>query len=506
MRFLTDPTTDLTYSDLFLVPSRSGVTSRLDVDLTADDGTGSAIPLVAANMTAVTGKRMAETMARRGGLAVLPQDVPLDVIRDVTAWIKTRHPVLETPVTLSPASTVIDALHLMGKRPHGAIAVVDHSGAVAGIVRASDCEGQDRFASIASVMRHQPLVLDAASLDVTLPDGASLDGASLDGTPESTPDGGSGAGLRRAFDAMDAAGTDFVPVQRDGVLAGVLTRKGALRSTLYRPSLDADGRLKVAAAVGINGDVAGRAAELLAAGVNVLVLDTAHGHQQKMFEALAAVKGLNPGVPVVAGNVVTADATRELIQAGADIVKVGVGPGAMCTTRMMTAVGRPQFSAVLECSAAARAAGGRVWADGGVRYPRDVALALAAGASQVMIGSWFAGTHESPGDLQQDAGGRQYKESFGMASARAVQNRNQREGAFEKDRKALFEEGISTSRMFIDPARPGVEDLLDMITAGLRSSMSYAGAADLAQFRERAVAGIQSAAGYEEGRPVPQSW
>ena len=489
MRFLTEPTTDLTYSDLFLVPSRSDVTSRLDVDLAADDGTGSAIPLVAANMTAVTGKRMAETMARRGGLAVLPQDVPLDVIRDVTAWIKTRHPVLETPVTLSPADTVIDALHLMGKRPHGAVMVVDDSGAVTGIVRAADCEGQDRFASLASVMRHQPLVLDGALLD-------------------DAPDGGgpAGAGLRRAFDAMDAAGTDFAPVQRDGVLAGVLTRKGALRSTLYRPSLDPAGRLKVAAAVGINGDVAGRGAELLAAGVNVLVLDIAHGHQQKMFDALAAVKGLNPGVPVVAGNVVTAEATRELIQAGADIVKVGVGPGAMCTTRMMTAVGRPQFSAVLECSAAARAAGGRVWADGGVRYPRDVALALAAGASQVMIGSWFAGTHESPGDLQQDAAGRQFKESFGMASARAVQNRNQREGAFEKDRKALFEEGISTSRMFIDPARPGVEDLLDMITAGLRSSMSYAGAADLAQFRERAVAGIQSAAGYEEGRPVPQSW
>ncbi|MEC5191518.1 MULTISPECIES: GuaB1 family IMP dehydrogenase-related protein [unclassified Arthrobacter] len=487
MRFLTEPTTDLTYSDLFLVPSRSDVTSRLDVDLSADDGTGSAIPLVAANMTAVTGKRMAETMARRGGLAVLPQDVPLNVIRDVTAWIKTRHPVLETPVTLSPASTVIDALHLMGKRPHGAVMVVDDTGAVAGIVRAADCEGQDRFASLAAVMRVQPLVLDAELLDAA-------------------NDGGSGTGLRRAFEAMDAAGTDFVPVQRDGSLAGVLTRKGALRSTLYRPSLDPAGQLKVAAAVGINGDVAGRAAELLAAGVDVLVLDTAHGHQQKMFDALAAVKGLNPGVPVVAGNVVTADATRELIQAGADIVKVGVGPGAMCTTRMMTAVGRPQFSAVLECSAAARSAGGRVWADGGVRYPRDVALALAAGASQVMIGSWFAGTHESPGDLQQDAGGRHYKESFGMASARAVQNRNQREGAFEKDRKALFEEGISTSRMFIDPVRPGVEDLLDMITAGLRSSMSYAGAADLASFRERAVAGIQSAAGYEEGRPVPQSW
>lgn len=487
MRLLNEPTTDLTYSDIFLVPSRSDVISRLDVDLAADDGTGSSIPLVAANMTAVTGKRMAETMARRGGLAVLPQDVPLDVLRDVTAWLKTRHPVLETPVSLSPSDTVIDALHLMGKRPHGAVVVVDGSGAVTGVVRAADFEGQDRFASLASVIRHQPLVLEAETLDA----GTDADSAQA---------------LRRAFDTMDAAGTDYAPVQLGGALMGVLTRKGALRSTLYRPSLDADGRLKVAAAVGINGDVAGRAAQLLAAGVDVLVLDTAHGHQQKMFDALAAVKSLSPGVPVVAGNVVTAEATRELIRAGADIVKVGVGPGAMCTTRMMTAVGRPQFSAVLECSAAAREAGGRVWADGGVRYPRDVALALAAGASQVMIGSWFAGTHESPGDLQLDAAGRQYKESFGMASARAVQNRNQREGAFEKDRKALFEEGISTSRMFLDPVRPGVEDLLDMITAGLRSSMSYAGAADLAAFRERAVAGIQSAAGYEEGRPVPQSW
>ncbi len=493
MRFLSEPSTDLTYSDAFLVPSRSDVTSRLDVDLAADDGTGSSIPLVVANMTAVTGKRMAETMARRGGLAVLPQDVPLEVLRDVTAWIKSRHTEFETPVSLLASETVIDALHLMGKRPHGAVVVVDDAGKVAGVVRAADCEGQDRFASLASVMRPS-LVLDAAAFDPAPAQGQKPARPARD------------ASLRAAFAAMDSAGTDFAPVQLGGSLAGVLTRKGALRSTIYRPLLDAEGKLKVAAAVGINGDVAGRASELLAAGVDVLVIDTAHGHQQKMFDALAAVRSLDPSVPLVAGNVVTADATRELINAGANIVKVGVGPGAMCTTRMMTAVGRPQLSAVLECAAAARAAGGRIWADGGVRYPRDVALALAAGASQVMIGSWFAGTHESPGDLQPDANGRLYKESFGMASARAVQNRNQREGAFEKDRKALFEEGISTSRMYLDPARPGVEDLVDMITAGLRSSMSYAGAADLAGFRERAVAGIQSAAGYEEGRPVPQSW
>jgi IMP dehydrogenase len=204
--------------------------------------------------------------------------------------------------------------------------------------------------------------------------------------------------------------------------------------------------------------------------------------------------------------VVSAEGVRDLVEAGADIVKVGVGPGAMCTTRMMTAVGRPQFSAVQECAEAARELGAHVWADGGVRYPRDVALALAAGASQVMIGSWFAGTHESPGDLLTDSSGRKYKESFGMASARAVQNRTRREDAFERARKALFEEGISSSKMYLDPLRPGVEDLLDEITAGLRSSLTYAGAQNLVQFRERAIVGVQSAAGYEEGRPVPQSW
>ena len=166
---------------------------------------------------------------------------------------------------------------------------------------------------------------------------------------------------------------------------------------------------------------------------------------------------------------------RDLVDAGADIVKVGVGPGAMCTTRMMTGVGRPQFSAVLECAAAAAELGRQVWADGGVRHPRDVALALAAGASQVMVGSWFAGTYESPGDLMLDPSGQAYKESFGMASARAVAARTRDDDAFDRARKSLFEEGISSSRMMLDPQRPGVEDLLDQITSGVRSACTYVG-------------------------------
>lgn len=483
MRFINAPSTDLTYSDVFLVPSRSDVVSRLDVDLSSDDGTGTSIPLVVSNMTAVTGRRMVETIARRGGLAVLPQDIPLDVLTEVTGWVKGRDDTFETPLHLKPSDTVIDALHLMNKRAHGAVVIVGPDQQVVGVVRPSDCEAVDRFSSLESVMRTNAPVIDASLFD-----------------------GGREAALKEAFDIMDLAGAGFAPVTRDGRLQGALTRTGALRSTIYQPAVDTRGKLKVAAAVGINGDVQAKAKTLLAAGVDVLVVDTAHGHQRKMFDALEAVRGLDPAVPVVAGNVVSADGVKDLVSAGANIVKVGVGPGAMCTTRMMTAVGRPQFSAVLECSEAARELGASVWADGGVRYPRDVALALAAGASQVMIGSWFAGTYESPGDLQADSTGRQYKESFGMASARAVQNRTQREGSFDRARKGLFEEGISSSRMYLDPARPGVEDLLDMITAGLRSSMTYAGAADLSSFRERALVGVQSAAGYEEGRPLQESW
>jgi IMP dehydrogenase len=312
---------------------------------------------------------------------------------------------------------------------------------------------------------------------------------------------------REAFDVLASTRHRLAPaVDDDGELVGILTRVGALRSTIYSPALDRHGRLRVAAAIGVNGDVAGKAKRLLGMGVDCLVVDTAHGHQERMLEALAAVRSVEPDVPIVAGNVVAADGVHDLVEAGADIVKVGVGPGAMCTTRMMTGVGRPQFSAVLECVEAARRHGKHVWADGGVRHPRDVALALAAGASQVMIGSWFAGTHESPGDLHVGSDGRPYKESFGMASARAVASRTSSDTAFDRARKSLYEEGISSSRMFLDPARPGVEDLLDEICSGVRSAATYAGAHDLAEFTERAVVGIQSAAGYAEGRPLPGGW
>ncbi|MEP6599709.1 MAG: GuaB1 family IMP dehydrogenase-related protein [Actinomycetota bacterium] len=477
MRFLGPlPPHELTYDDVFMVPARSDVASRFDVDLATSDGSGATIPLVVANMTAVAGRRMAETVARRGALAVVPQDIPAEVVADVVDYVKSRHLVFDTPLTLAPHSTVGDALALLPKRAHGAVLVVDAARPV-GVVTEADCLGADRFAQLHRVMSSPVLTLQR------------------DVDPH------------KAFDLLDEAHRGLAPVVDDaGELVGILTRTAALRSTLYRPSVDAAGRLRIAAAIGVNGDVARKAARLLDVGADVLVVDTAHGHQQRMLDALAAIRALSPAVPVVAGNVVSADGVRDLVAAGADIVKVGVGPGAMCTTRMMTGVGRPQFSAVVECAAAAREVGAHVWADGGVRHPRDVALALAAGAASVMIGSWFAGTYESPGDLQRAPDGRLYKESYGMASARAVASRTTGEGDFDRARKALFEEGISTGRMYLDPQRPGVEDLIDSIVAGVRSSCTYAGAADLDQFADRAVIGVQSTSGYAEGRPVHSSW
>jgi IMP dehydrogenase len=484
MRFLgSPPAHDLTYSDVFMVPRRSAVSSRLDVDLASTDGVGTTLPLVVANMTAISGRRMAETVARRGGIAILPQDIPTEVVASVVAKVKGSHPVYDTPVTVSPHTTVGETLSLVPKRSHG-LAVVVQDGQPLGTVSEADATGVDRFAQAHDVMSSDLLTVAA------------------------------GTSPHEIFDSLTRRHLPAALVVDGDRLVGVMTLKHALRSTLYRPALDGEGRLLIGAAVGINGDVAGRAEALLDAQIDLLVVDTAHGHQDRMLQALKSVREVRDrraettghAVPLVAGNVVTADGVTDLVDAGADVVKVGVGPGAMCTTRMMTGVGRPQFSAVLECAEAARAVGKSIWADGGVKHPRDVALALAAGAGSVMIGSWFAGTYESTGNLMTDAQGRIYKESYGMASARAVRMRTKDASGFDRARAALFEEGISTGRMYLDPERPSVEDLIDSIVAGVRSSCTYAGASSLEEFHSFAVVGIQSNSGYDEGRPVHTSW
>ena len=329
MRFLHDrlPEPDLTFDDVFMVPVRSDVTSRLDVDLASVDGTGTTIPIVVSNMTAVAGRRMAETVARRGGLAVIPQDIPLGVVAEVVDWVKHRHVVHDTPITMAPTDTVGEAMNLITKRAHNAVIVIEGDCPV-GVVTEGDCAGVDRFTALDRVMSRDlltvPHTIDAEA----------------------------------AFDLLHERRRRLVPVvDDDGHLVGILTRTGALRSTLYEPAVDDSGRLRVSAALGANGDVAAKARTLVEAGIDVLVLDTAHGHQEKMIDAIRRVKALDLPVPLCAGNVVSAGGVRDLVAAGADIVKVGVGPGAMCTTRMMTGVGRPQFSAIVECASGGPEAG-----------------------------------------------------------------------------------------------------------------------------------------------------
>ncbi|WP_271983441.1 GuaB1 family IMP dehydrogenase-related protein [Pseudoclavibacter terrae] len=472
------PHHELTYSDVFLIPSRSDVGSRLNVSLAPDDGTGMTIPLVASNMNAVTGPRMAAAIARRGGLGVLPQDMSLEALQTAIAWVKSQDPVLDTPFTASGDATVGSVLELVPPVAGFGVSVLAPDGEVLGVLQASTLARVPSDAVLADLSHHfvdeVPLALARDS--------------------------------RAVFNSFAEAGESFAPVRTERGEIATVTASGALRSTIYQPALDARGRLRVAVAVGVSRNALERARALVEAGADVLVLDTAHGHQGSMLRAIEAVRGAELGVPIVAGNVVSGSGVHDLVSAGASIIKVGVGPGAMCTTRMMTAVGRPQFSAVLETSETAHALGARVWADGGVRYPRDVALALAAGGSAVMIGSWFAGTVEAPGTVRTDDAGNWFKESFGMASTKAVEARFGDLEPYERARKLLFAEGISSSKIMLDPKRPGLDDLIDMITTGVRSSFTYAGADSLPEFRQRAKVGIQSAAGYEEGKALPVSW
>jgi IMP dehydrogenase len=476
MRLLHQPDYDLTYNDVFFVPNYSEVSSRFEVDLTTSDGIGTSIPLVVSNMSAIAGKRLSETIARRGGLVVLPQDIPNDVLTDIIKYVKTRHLIYETPLTMNPQNTINEALSIIHKRAHRAVIIVNPKNEPVGIFTEEDAAGRDLFTQLGQVMSTELISVKA------------------------------GKSLKSIFERLSKERVQVAPVLDGQRIIGIISQKAALRSSIYKPAVDKRNRLLVAVAIGINGDVVAKTKAVLTAGADVLVIDTAHGHQKKTVEAIKSARPLVGRVPIIAGNVVTAQATQDLIEAGADIVKVGVGPGAMCTTRMMTGVGRPQFSAVLECAAVAKELGKHIWADGGIRYPRDVALALAAGASSVMFGSWWAGTYESAGDVLRDKEGRLYKENYGMASRRAVKNRNAGIEAYELARRELFEEGISSSRLYLDPERPGAEDIIDHIVAGVRSSMAYAGARTINEFQEKAVIGVQSSAGYQEGRPVETNW
>lgn len=468
-----DASLELSLEDVFLLPGRFEGGSRLDTDLSPVDFAGGSHPVVAANMNAVTGKRMAETLARFGGLGVLPQDMSLDTVERIVGHLKQADPRYDTPLSVSPDASLRDVEGIIRKRAHSMVVVVDEERRPIGIVAPSDLTGRDQYSPASALMHTEVVTIQV------------------------------GTSNRDAFLLMERERVKAVPVlDEDGRLFGVLTKDDAVRLELLKPSKDARGELMLAAAVGISAEARDRAAQLVEMGVDALVLDTAHGHQRRMMEVVRAVRDVAGGrVPIVAGNVCTAEGTRDLIEAGADVVKVNVGPGAMCTTRMQTGVGRPTFSAVRACAEEARRLGRHVWADGGVRHPRDVALYLAAGAARVMVGTMLAGTFESPGDVKIDEQGHLYKQNYGMASARAVAERTSGLDPFERAKKGFFREGISTSRIYIRPGSESVGAILVDIITGLQSALTYVGAKNLEELHERAVVGVQSASGYGEGTP-----
>ncbi len=476
MRFLhpeRDALLELSLDDVFIVPGYFDGTSRLEVDLSPPDFLGSSHPVVSANMNAVTGKRMAETLARYGGLGVLPQDMALETVDRIVAHIKQADPRFDTALVVTPQATVRDVLGIIRKRAHDMVVVVDDDHKPIGVVTHHDLRERDQYSTVEGFMTRRPVT---ARRDIT---------------------------NRAAFMMMEQARVRAVPVVDDrGQCCGIISRADSIRLELLQPSIDSKGRLQVAAALGISAGAADDARQLVEMGVDALVLDTAHGHQRRMLEAIRATRAaVGEGFPIIAGNVCTAEGTRALLDAGADVVKVNVGPGAMCTTRMQTGCGRPTFSAARACAEEAAKHGKWIWADGGVKHPRDVALYLAAGAARVMIGTMLCGTYESPGDIKEDPHGRLYKENYGMASARAVRDRVGDADLFEQAKKAFFREGISSSRIFLHPGRESVGDILIDTITGVQSSLTYAGALNIPAFHERACVGIQSASGFHEGTP-----
>lgn len=476
MRFLHpahDEQLELSTDDVFLLPGYFDGASRLDTDLTPPDFPGSAHPIVSANMNGVTGKRMAETMARFGGLGVLPQDMDLDTVERIVKHIHGADPRYDTPLSVTPRATLRDVQGIIRKRSHDMVVVVDEERRPLGIVTHSSLRDRDQYTPVSQLMSQRLVALKV------------------------------GVANRDAFVEMEEARVKAAPVlDESDRLMGVITRDDAVRLELLRPALSPSGQLMVAAAVGISSQAPDTVRKLVDLGVSAVVLDTAHGHQRRMLETIEAVKKVVAGkVPVVAGNVCTAEGTRALIEAGADVVKVNVGPGAMCTTRMQTGAGRPTFTSVLVCAREAHAHGKHVWADGGVKHPRDVALYLAAGASRVMVGTALAGTYESPGDVKEDKDALLYKENYGMASGRAVSDRTADHDPFERAKKGYFREGISSSRIYIREGQESVGAILVDMLSGVQSAFTYAGVHTVTELHERAVVGVQTAAAYHEGTP-----
>ncbi len=461
----------LTFDDVLLVPGKSDVLPKdVDVSTVFTRDIRLNIPLVSAGMDTVTEARMAIAMAREGGIGVIHKNMTVErQAAEVDKVKRSEHGVITDPFSLSPRHTIRDALLLMERYHISGVPIVEDDGRLVGIITNRDLRFEENYdRPIGEVMTKENLV--------TAPVGTTLDEAKM---------------------ILARYRIEKLPLVDDRFrLRGLITIKDIQKARKYPNSAkDSRGRLLVAAAVGVGPGNMERVEALVASGVDAVVIDTAHGHSRNVIEFTREVKRTFPDLNVIAGNVATAEATRDLIEAGADAVKVGIGPGSICTTRVIAGIGVPQLSAIMECARAAAPYGVPIIADGGIKYSGDITKALAAGAHTVMIGSLFAGTEESPGEMEIYQG-RSFKVYRGMGSLGAMKE-GSRDRYFQHEAEKLVPEGVE-GRV---PYRGPLSDTVFQLVGGLRAGMGYCGARNIAELQARARFVRITPAGLRESHP-----
>lgn len=459
----------LTFDDVLLVPAKSNVLPRdVNINTRLTNQINLKVPLISAGMDTVTDARLARAMAREGGLGIIHKNMSIEQqASEVDKVKRSEHGVITDPISLSPEHTISDALEMMAKYHISGVPITDN-GKLVGIITNRDLRFETNYVK---------LIKHAMTKDklITAPFGTTLE---------------------EAKNILQQHKVEKLPlVDENFNLKGLITIKDIEKARQYPNSAkDSHGRLLVGAAVGVSKDTMDRVAALVEAKVDVIVVDTAHGHSQGVIERVRAIKAQYPQVQIIAGNVATAEATRDLIEAGADGVKVGIGPGSICTTRIVAGVGVPQVTAIYDCAKEAQKYNIPIIADGGIKFSGDVAKAIAAGADVVMIGSLFAGTEESPGEIEIYQG-RSYKVYRGMGSLGAMKD-GSCDRYFQENIPKLVPEGVEGRVPYKGPLAETVYQLI----GGLRASMGYCGAKDIAAMKN-AVFIQQTTAGLKESHP-----
>ncbi|CAM4253993.1 IMP dehydrogenase [Lederbergia lenta] len=463
----------LTFDDVLLIPAKSDVLPKeVDLSLELTKTLKLNIPIISAGMDTVTESKMAISMARQGGLGIIHKNMSIEQQAEKVDKVKrSESGVITDPFFLTPEHKVYDAEHLMGKYRISGVPIVNNieDKILVGIITNRDMRFiQDYSLLITDVMTKENLV--TASVGTTLAEAEKI---------------------------LQQHRIEKLPlIDENGVLKGLITIKDIEKVIEFpRSAKDQQGRLLVGAAVGVTGDTMKRVELLVKSQVDVIVIDTAHGHSAGVLTTIREIRDQYPNLNIIAGNVATAEATRALIEAGADVVKVGIGPGSICTTRVVAGVGVPQITAVYDCATEARKLGKAIIADGGIKYSGDIVKALAAGGHAVMLGSLLAGTSESPGETEIFQG-RRFKVYRGMGSEGAME-KGSKDRYFQEDAKKFVPEGIEGRLPYKGP----LADTLYQLIGGLRAGMGYCGAADLQYFRENAQFIKMTGAGLRESHP-----